>query len=209
MRTCWRLYHQGYSLTEIAAKVNERHRATVTVRRVYDILARAHRQWAKRVGSRTAEEVRQLELAKLDVLEHEYWEAWFRSVALQSVQVKLDTVGDAVAERAEELVEEPALQRVRWQRLGARWQAATTRGQVERVSRRWTESAGDKRYLEGVQWCMERRAKYLGLDAPARSAVEVDVRQVAWELAQQYGLDPELVVDEVVRDAERILREGR
>jgi hypothetical protein len=34
---------------------------------------------------------------------------------------------------------------------------------------------GDPRYLTGVQWCIERRAKLLGLDAPARTEGKLEV----------------------------------
>jgi hypothetical protein len=47
---------------------------------------------------------------------------------------------------------------------------------------------------------MERRAKYLGLDAPARVDIEHRVRV----LAEQLGLDP----DAAVAEASRILQEG-
>jgi hypothetical protein len=44
----------------------------------------------------------------------------------------------------------------------------------------------------------DRRAKYLGLDAPAK----VDITYRVRELAEQYGLDP----DEAVRAAEEMLK---
>jgi len=35
------------------------------------------------------------------------------------------------------------------------------------------ESSGDPRFLAGVQWCIERRIKLLGLDAPVRQRTEI------------------------------------
>jgi hypothetical protein len=47
----------------------------------------------------------------------------------------------------------------------------------------------------------ERRARYLGLDAPARIDVETRIRV----MAEQMGLDP----DAAVKEAQRILRETK
>ena len=37
------------------------------------------------------------------------------------------------------------------------------------------EQTGDPRYLAGVQWCIERRSKILGIDAPELHNINVDV----------------------------------
>ena len=34
--------------------------------------------------------------------------------------------------------------------------------------------AGDPRFLEGVQWCIDRRCKILGVDAPEKLSMDVD-----------------------------------
>jgi len=64
---------------------------------------------------------------------------------------------------------------------------------------------GDPRFLVGVQWCIERRCKLLGLDAPTR----VDITARLRELALAEGLDPDEAEREAlaaVRAAERIVR---
>ena len=71
------------------------------------------------------------ELAKIDNLEREYWEAWERSCEDAGTVVKKAKEG------------------------GAKEATQTIKGQ-----------AGDPRFLTGVQWCIERRCKLLGLDAP-------------------------------------------
>jgi hypothetical protein len=60
---------------------------------------------------------------------------------------------------------------------------------------------GDIAAQQQVLRLMERRAKYLGLDAPARVDIEARIRTVAEEL----GLDP----DAAVAEAARILRESK
>jgi hypothetical protein len=87
------------------------------------------------------------ELAKVDRLEREYWAAWERSCedaeasTLKTkgmVQKRQDEDGRFVAEQPAEV-------------------AKTSKGQ-----------AGDPRFLAGIQWCIERRCKILGLDAPEK-----------------------------------------
>lgn len=40
----------------------------------------------------------------------------------------------------------------------------TSKASIQRTGR-----TGDPRYLAGIQWCIERRAKFLGLDAPEKT----------------------------------------
>lgn len=44
-------------------------------------------------------------------------------------------------------------------------------GSREREQTRLEGQAGDPRFLNGVEWCVERRCKLLGLDAPTRTDV--------------------------------------
>jgi hypothetical protein len=55
--------------------------------------------------------------------------------------------------------------------------------------------------VDRVLKIMERRAKYLGLDAPA--TVNINIRQEATRMAEDYDLDP----DELIAEAERIVME--
>jgi predicted transcriptional regulator len=91
------------------------------------------------------------ELAKVDRLEREYWTAWERSC--QDAETVTQKTKGTVQRRQNEdgtfVSEQPAEA------------AKTTKGQ-----------AGDPRFLNGVQWCIERRCTILGIDAPR----EVDVK---------------------------------
>jgi hypothetical protein len=79
-------------------------------------------------------------------------------------------------------------------------------------TRKIVKTCGDPRFLAGVQWCIDRRAKMLGLDAPSRSLNAnfniSSMQQMAREMALERGLDPDLVVADVVRDAELLLQSG-
>lgn len=76
-------------------------------------------------------------------------------------------------------------------------------------TRKIVETCGDPRFLAGIQWCIDRRAKLLGLDAPTKSInaqmTVDDMKQMARELAMSHGMDPDLVVDSVVSDAQKML----
>lgn len=63
-------------------------------------------------------------------------------------------------------------------------------------------TAGDVSAIDRVLKIMDRRAAYLGLDAPKQ--VRVDITERVRQFAEMYGLDP----DEAVAEAERIAREA-
>lgn len=70
---------------------------------------------------------------------------------------------------------------------------------LARVRRR-TGITGDAVYLAGVQWCIERRIRLLGLDAPTRITVE-SVRAEAERIAAVTGFS----VDEIIAEAQTIV----
>jgi hypothetical protein len=95
-------------------------------------------------------EAKAQELVKIDRLEREYWGAWDRSCedAEMLTQKTKGKVQQRKGERGEFIAEQPAEA------------TKTTKGQ-----------AGDPRFLAGVQWCIERRCKILGIDAPEKRAL--------------------------------------
>ena len=85
------------------------------------------------------DEAKAKELAKVDRLEREYWDAWERS-CLDEETTRLEGTLAAGEEKGKTTK-----------------QVVTRKGQ-----------AGDPRFLTGIQWCIERRCKILGIDAPAK-----------------------------------------
>ena len=79
-------------------------------------------------------------LAKVDRLEREYWDAWERSCE-DAETVRME--GKATKEGED--------------------------GAPERVVKTSKGQAGDPRFLAGVQWCIERRCKIIGVDAPTKN----------------------------------------
>jgi hypothetical protein len=87
------------------------------------------------------------ELAKVDRLEREYWAAWERSCedAETATQKQRGKVTKAAGEDGQFVAEQPA-----------------------EISKTRKGQAGDPRFLSGIQWCIERRCKILGIDAPEK-----------------------------------------
>jgi len=80
------------------------------------------------------------ELAKVDRLEREYWQAWARS-----------------CEDAETVTEK------------ARASKGSERPDSVEKTKQAKGQAGDPRFLSGIQWCIEQRCKILGVEAPKKT----------------------------------------
>ena len=93
------------------------------------------------------DEAKRIELAKVDHLEREYWDAWERSC--ENAETTSKKTKGAVKQYQDEtgrfVKEQPA--------------------EVNQTSK---GQAGDPRFLTGVQWCIERRCKIIGIDAPLK-----------------------------------------
>jgi len=82
------------------------------------------------------------ELAKIDHLEREYWDAWKRSCE------------DAETIRQEGVAVDKIVN-------------------PSKIIKTAVGQAGDPRFLAGVQWCIERRCKIFGIDAPEKKEHKV------------------------------------
>jgi hypothetical protein len=112
----------------------------------YD-LAAIKREWRKaRVRDFDADLNR--ELARVEALELEYWEAWRASKRPRKHETTQQRQAETVA-----LV----------------------------VTIRTDESEGNPQFLAGVQWCIDRRIKLLGLDAPIKVAPTNPAGDKPWD----------------------------
>ena len=91
-------------------------------------------------------EAKSQELAKVNVLEIEYWTAWKKSQ------------DDAVT-----LVEE--------KNMSGKDKKSAVMSKKEQEKR--IGQVGDPAYLRGVQWCIEKRCNLLGLDAPKQDKIDL------------------------------------
>lgn len=117
----------------------------VNVATVHSDIEACRAEWRERRISATDEQI-VTELAKLDELERTYWEAWERSLTPRNhtSQRQVNTQGGVT-------------------RIGA--------GVSYAVQTQTVERDGNPAYLGGVERCIERRCKLLGLDAPERREI--------------------------------------
>lgn len=118
-------------------------------------LAVIRRAWMKSAVMDFNEQ-RSQELAKIDALEAEYWEAWRRSQ--EDAEVRTTKARSASIPADEKKTNLPASDL-----------EATTRIEGQ---------AGDPRFLAGVQWCIERRCALLGLDQPKTIGVMIGNKSI-------------------------------
>ena len=107
-----------------------------------------------------------VELSRINRLQLEYWNAWLRS-----------------CEAAEKVNTKMIREAIRF--LGD----GTTQVQDERTEAGTTKEwqSGDPRFLEGYRWCIDRKLKLFGCDAPAKTAVDVNVTIKLAEYPDFYG----------------------
>lgn len=99
------------------------------------------------------------ELAKIDQLERTYWESWERSLeALKSKIVK-----------------------------GRKSQTGKRAQDIEQTLKE-EERVGDPRFLVGVQWCIEKRMKIFGLEAPQKIAPTDPTGEKSYQLMDENEL---------------------
>lgn len=123
----------------------------------YDIKA-LQRRWLDSAVS-NIDEAKARELAKVDNLELEYWQAWKRSQEdAETVKQKGTPVNTPDGESK---IKTADIEK-------------TTKGQ-----------AGDPRFLQGVQWCIERRCKILGVDAPDKKDFTSDGSPITLSVVYQ------------------------
>lgn len=106
-------------------------------------IAALQKQW-KEASLTALDELKAQELARIDRLELEYWQAWADSKAKRTIINKKQTEAE-----------------------GAK--GGTRKGYTGSV--REEDMLGDPRFLAGVQWCIDRRCQLLGLDAPKRQDI--------------------------------------
>jgi len=109
-------------------------------------------------------EVKAQELARIDTLEREYWQAWQRSC--EDAETIRKKKAEIAGVKRKEIV-------------------TTAKGQV-----------GDPRFLTGVQWCIERRCKVLGIDAPDKVEGSVILEIAYAKTGQETAAEPVGLRDE-------------
>lgn len=145
------MYLRGKTQHEIATALVSPERGYILSQQMisYDLRA-VQVQWQKSTLV-NIDEIKGRELARVDTLELEYWEAWERS--------KLNAEVRITRQRGKRAKDDKAIPE-----------------EVERTER--TEGrTGNPAFLNGVQWCIEQRCKIFGLYAPEK--INLDWRKEA------------------------------
>lgn len=126
-----KLYIQGKYQSEIAGMMG------LTQQQISYDLKVIQKEWLQNTTF-ALDDYKAKELAKIDLLERTFWDAWERS-----------------------------LEEFRSQVTKAKGSQKGKPNQAERIIKT-EDRNGDPRYLDGVMKCIERRAKLLGLDSPEK-----------------------------------------
>ena len=186
------LYLKGRRQYEIA-EILKKEGIGVSTHSVQRYLKLLQQEW-RRERINNINEAKQRELEKIDLLEREYYAAWMRS---QRMAVKhVDRTGTIGTTKGDSLVDEHTV---------------TKEKQV-----------GDPRYLQGIQWCIDKRSEILGINSATRQEAQgITVKSIVIQLPQgaqaQLGTIPaalpipfeeENVVDGQVSESEVLSEDG-
>lgn len=131
-----RMYLQGKTIVAIATELKLAPRTVTTE------MQRIRERWMKS-SLQNFDHLKSEQLAKIDTLEAEYWDAWKRSVGTKEESTTGRKQGVAASGEPVDL----------------------TQAKINR----WTD-AGDPRFLDGVGKCIQRRCEILGFNAPVKIA---------------------------------------
>jgi hypothetical protein len=171
------LYLAGGSQREIMEVINANRDYNISRQMVGKDIKLIWERW-KETYLRDFNELKMRELAKIDKLEAEYWEAWEDSCQ-DFMSVEKYEVNDKVAHGQKAASEEAELQDS-YQRV--------------RTTTKKEKRTGDPKYLEGIRKCINDRCKILGL----HSAKKVDIN---WRTeARAAGINPDELEDNLVNE---------
>lgn len=143
------LYLKGWYQVDIAQRINDDpDRPYTLTQQQISSDIKAIRKQWRESSIRDFDEARSQELAKIDNLELEYWRAWESSKETFTSKTTKSEI-------------DPGNNQV----------------DIE-TSTREEDRIGDPRFLNGVQWCIERRCKLLGLDSPVEMGGTVTVKVI-------------------------------
>lgn len=174
-----KLYMTGETQQTIADHISKIRPYSLTRVTIHNDLKVLHERWkeSQLVDFDTA---KAKELAKIDRLENEYWFAWKRSLRM-SEEIISEKIQDSQTT-----------------------QSGTTPGYArEKIKKKEVTTFGDPRYLQGVQWCVDKRCAIFGLDAPKK--VDINWR----DEAKMAGIDPDQFEDKLVKEFVDAAKQGK
>lgn len=144
------LYLKGLSGINIRSKLKEIG-FSIGIKKINALINKEIAAWIRDKND-LIENLKAQELAKINRLEFEYWEAWQRSCKETTAKTTEKVVADQKVEIA----------------------AKKPKFDISKISELKKSNSGDARFLDGIQWCVEMRCKLLGLDAMQKPPSDSD-----------------------------------
>jgi hypothetical protein len=172
-----RMYLEGYSQREIADRICDIRHYNISAQQVSQDMKKVRNRWLDS-QIKDFDQAKAHELSKIDNLEREYWEAWRGSLKIATEIYSEKEEGSMNADaKAVTGVNSPPGKPVY---------------SKSKVKKKETQTFGEPRYLEGIRWCIDKRCKIFGLDAPSRVSIN-------WrDEARMAGIDPDKLDHELV-----------
>lgn len=171
-------YFEGRTMQMVCDKMLADHNKRIHIPRVSVIIKEATTRWKTEQGE-LIEDHKMREIEAIDKLQITYTMAWERSMAA-----------------AETMVEH--LQPVKTK--GGR--TSVSKPSVNKAISTIRATAGDPRFLLGIQWCIDKRCELLGHDAPQKIEANITgvvtnnttIRRVVFK-RREYDADPEIFTE--------------
>jgi hypothetical protein len=167
-----RLYLQGYSYKYISEWLGEHRPYTLSLQQVGNDIRNIQEMWREHYLT-DMNTLKAQELARIDKLELQYWEAWFES------RKHVDNLEQTKTDDE-------------WKGKNAKAKGSKAGYSRTKTTRKRVHRDGNPKFLQGIERCIQLRIKLLGLDA--EKTVNINWRQEA----RNAGIDP----DEYVNDLE-------
>lgn len=132
-----RYYLEGRTLSQVADKLMDEHRFKRSMSCISKVINGAIKEWKNERGE-FIEYHKDIEIQKINNLEVTYFEAWEASKSAGNHEVQKLAPGKTPAAKKK----------------------------LKEVIKTIRDTAGDPRFLLGIQWCIDKRCELLGHDAP-------------------------------------------
>lgn len=184
-----RLYMRGEMQADIAGKLG------LTQQQISYDLKVIHQRWLSS-SLINYNEAKAQELAKIDHLERTYWESWERSLEqFTSKTLKLNR--SAVRDKDEGALALKAAEQVAGSLLDEAIEDEAIQDEIL-LTIKTEDRVGDPRFLDGVQWCINKRCQILGLDAPTK--ITISWQKELLDLLRSGAITEQDILDELGRD---------
>lgn len=169
------LLRENLTRDEIAAKIASERDYTLSQTMITVDIQELMKRWRDAYLS-DIDILKGRELRRIDNLESAYWDSYDRS--LKGTSSYKEDVTEFISDKIGEEDDEG------------------TKRMKKYISRKMQdERDGEVKFLNGIQWCIDKRCEILGLNAPLKAEMTFDWRSEA----QKQGIDPGVVFNDMVK----------